>query len=137
MHVPPAAQTPLVICGASKDIATWVDRHGETVARMARLSSIKMQKTPPKGAVQIITHDGILALPLAGIIDVTAEGERLKREIDKVSDEIEKLDAKLADESFTAKAPEHVVEENRERRNNAATTAKKLTEALKRLEAAA
>lgn len=137
MHVPPAAQTPLVICGASKDVATWVDRHGETVARMARLSSIKMQKTPPKGAVQIITHDGILALPLAGIIDVTAEGERLKREIDKVNGEIEKLDAKLADESFTAKAPEHVVEENRERRNNAATTAKKLTEALKRLEAAA
>ncbi len=137
MHVPPAAQTPLVICGASTDVATWADRHRETVAKMARISSIKMQKTPPKGAVQIVTHDGVLALPLADIIDVNAEGERLKREIDKVIGEIEKLDAKLADESFTAKAPEHVVEENRERRNNAATTAKKLTEALKRLEAAA
>jgi valyl-tRNA synthetase len=137
MNVPPSAQTPLVICGAGKDIATWVKRHHDTVAKMARLSSIELKKTPPKGAVQIITHDGVLALPLADIIDVTAEGERLKREIDKVTGEIEKLDAKLADESFTAKAPEHVVEENRERRNNAATTAKKLTEALKRLEAAA
>ncbi|MEJ2123225.1 MAG: valine--tRNA ligase, partial [Alphaproteobacteria bacterium] len=137
MNVPPSAQVPLVICGADKDVAAWADRHRETVAKMARLSSIEMKKTPPKGAVQIITHDGVLALPLADIIDVAAEGERLKREIAKVNGEIEKLDAKLADESFTAKAPEHVVEENRERRNSAATTAKKLAQALKRLEAAA
>jgi valyl-tRNA synthetase len=104
---------------------------------MARLESIGFAKTPPKGAVQIVTRDGILALELAGIIDVKAEGERLLREIEKCEDEIGKIDRKLGDEQFTAKAPEHVVEENRKRRSDAAATAKRLAEALKRLETAA
>ena len=63
--------------------------------------------------------DAVLALPLADMIDLDAEGERLKREIEKVKSDIEKLDAKLADEKFTSRAPEHVVEENRERRAQA------------------
>jgi valyl-tRNA synthetase len=137
MNVPPGAQVPLVICGAPKGVKTWAERHGDLAARLARLASIAFEKSPPKGSVQIVTKDGVLALPLAGIIDLNAEVERLKREIERVNGEIAKLDEKLADERFTAKAPEHVVEENRERRTTAAAVAKRLTEALKRLEAAA
>jgi valyl-tRNA synthetase len=59
--------------------------------------------------------EAVLALPLAEIIDLDAESERLKREIARIKGEIEKLDHKLSDEKFTARAPEHVVEENRER----------------------
>jgi valyl-tRNA synthetase len=70
------------------------------------------------------------------VIDLQAEGERLKREIDRVSGEIEKLGQKLGDEKFTARAPEHVVEENRERLEQAAAAQKRLNDALKRLEAA-
>jgi valyl-tRNA synthetase len=77
-----------------------------------------------------------LALPLAGIIDVAAESKRLKREIDKVGSEIRQLDAKLANEKFVARAPEHVVEEQRERKADAEATAARLEQALKRLEAA-
>lgn len=137
MNVPPAAQVPLVICGAAKGVKGWAEHHGDLVARLARLASITFEKTPPKGSVQIVTKDGVLALPLADIIDLNAEVERLKREIERVKGEIAKLDEKLADERFTAKAPEHVVEENRERRATAAAVAKRLAEALKRLVAAA
>ena len=80
--------------------------------------------------------DAVLALPLADVVDLIAEGERLKREIEKVRSDIEKLDAKLGDEKFTSRAPEHVVEENRERRAEASEAQKRLNEALKRLEAA-
>jgi valyl-tRNA synthetase len=136
MNVPPAARIPLVICGASKAVRARADEHRETLARLARLDSIAFDKAPPKGAVQIVMKDVILALPLAGVIDLQAEGERLKREIDRVSGEIEKLGQKLADEKFTARAPEHVVEENRERLEQAAAAQKRLNDALKRLEAA-
>ena len=115
MNVPPAAQMPLIISGAGKAIRARAERHGDTLSRLARLSSIGFEESPPKGAVQIVMKDAILALPLADIIDLTAEGERLRREIDRLKGEIEKLDQKLADEKFTARAPEHVVEENRER----------------------
>jgi len=90
----------------------------------------------PSGAVQIVLDEATLALPLAGIIDVAAESKRLKREIDKVGSEIRQLDAKLANEKFVARAPEHVVEEQRERKADAEATAARLEQALKRLEAA-
>jgi valyl-tRNA synthetase len=128
---------PLLICGAGKPIESRVERHGDTLSRLARLASIALEKSPPKGAVQIVMKDAILALPLADVIDLRAEGERLKREIARVREEIEKLDQKLSDEKFTSRAPEHVVEENRERRAHASDAAKRLHDALKRLEAAA
>jgi valyl-tRNA synthetase len=137
MNVPPSAKLPLVISGAPDAIQARVDKHDGTLRRLARLESIAFRKAPPKGAVQIVMKEAVLALPLAEIIDLDAESERLKREIARIKGEIEKLDHKLSDEKFTARAPEHVVEENRERLAEASATAKRLNDALKRLQAAA
>jgi valyl-tRNA synthetase len=107
----------------------------ETIKWLARLDSLEFGR-PQAGAVQIVLDEATLALPLAGIIDIGAESQRLKREIDKVGSEIKQLDAKLANEKFVSRAPEHVVEEQRERKTEAEATAAKLEQALKRLEAA-
>jgi valyl-tRNA synthetase len=135
MNVPAGAKVPLVISGASDETRARVARHEETLLRLARLDKIDFGK-PPAGAVQIVLDEAVLALPLAGIIDVDAEQKRLKREIDKVGSEIRQLDAKLANEKFVSRAPEHVVEEQRERKSEAEAVAAKLKQALKRLEAA-
>ncbi len=135
MNVPAAAKVPLVIAGASETTRTRVAVHGETIKRLARLDSLEFGR-PQAGAVQIVLEEATLALPLAGIIDIGAESQRLKREIDKVGSEIKQLDAKLANEKFVSRAPEHVVEEQRERKTEAEATAAKLEQALKRLEAA-
>jgi valyl-tRNA synthetase len=135
MNVPAAAKVPLVIAGASAETKARVARHEETMLRLARLDKVEFGK-PPSGAVQIVLDEATLALPLAGIIDIDAESKRLKREIDKVGSEIKQLDAKLANEKFVSRAPEHVVEEQRERKTEAEAMAAKLEQALKRLEAA-
>ncbi|HEY6921564.1 MAG TPA: valine--tRNA ligase, partial [Methyloceanibacter sp.] len=135
MNVPAAAKVPLVIAGASETTRSRVAAHGETIKRLARLDSLEFGR-PQAGAVQIVLDEATLALPLAGIIDIGAESQRLKREIDKVGSEIKQLDAKLANEKFVSRAPEHVVEEQRERKTEAEATAAKLEQALKRLEAA-
>jgi valyl-tRNA synthetase len=135
MNVPAAAKVPLVIAGASEATRSRVAAHGETIKRLARLDSLEFGR-PQAGAVQIVLDEATLALPLAGIIDIGAESQRLKREIDKVGSEIKQLDAKLANEKFVSRAPEHVVEEQRERKTEAEATAAKLEQALKRLEAA-
>jgi len=75
-------------------------------------------------------------LPLAGVIDMEAERARLNREMAKCAAEIRKIDTKLANASFVAKAPPEVVEENRERRAAFEATEHKLQAALKRVEAA-
>jgi valyl-tRNA synthetase len=135
MNVPAGAKVPLVVSGASEETTARAKRHEETILRLARIETMSFGKAPA-GAVQIVLDEATLALPLAGIIDVAAESKRLKREIDKVGSEIRQLDAKLANEKFVARAPEHVVEEQRERKADAEATAARLEQALKRLEAA-
>ncbi len=135
INVPLGARVPLVISGASRNTEARAKRHEETLLRLARLDSLNFGKTPP-GAVQIVLDEAMLALPLAGIIDVDAESKRLQREIDKVGSEIRQLDAKLSNEKFVARAPQHVVEEQRERKADAEATAARLEQALRRLEAA-
>jgi len=135
MNVPAAAKVPLIIAGAADTTRARIAVHADTIKRLARLDSLDFGR-PQAGAVQIVLEEATLALPLAGVIDIGAESQRLKREIDKVGSEIKQLDAKLANEKFVSRAPEHVVEEQRERKTEAEATAAKLEQALKRLEAA-
>jgi valyl-tRNA synthetase len=135
MNVPAGAKVPLVVSGASDETTARAKRHEDTILRLARIDAMSLGKAP-SGAVQIVLDEATLALPLADIIDVAAESKRLKREIDKVGSEIRQLDAKLANEKFVTRAPEHVVEEQRERKADAEATAARLEQALKRLEAA-
>ena len=74
-----------------------------------------------------------LSLPLAGVIDLAAERARLQRELDRIDKEIAKIDAKLGNAQFIAKATEEVVEEQRERREEASALRGKVEAALARL----
>ncbi len=67
--------------------------------------------------------DGVtVALPLEGVVDLPAEAARLAKEIGKLDAEIGKMDAKLGNASFVEKAPEEVVDELRERLDDAKST---------------
>ena len=128
---------PLVLVGAGKALRARTGQHEETIERLARLDDISFAKTAPKGSAQIVLGETVAALPLSGVIDMGAERARLMREIEKCQAEIRKVDAKFANESFMAKAPPEIVEENRERKADFEATVKKLQVALKRVEAAA
>jgi valyl-tRNA synthetase len=136
MNVPAAAQLQLVLTGASAETAKRAERHGDVVKRMARLETITSAAEPPKGSVQIVIGEATACLPLAGVIDLAAESERLKREIEKTAAEIAKIDARFANADFVAKAAEHIIEENRERKASFSAAIEKLSAALKRIEAA-
>ena len=77
---------------------------------------------------------GEVYLPLEGLIDVEAERARLSKELEKVTSEIEKVDAKLASESFVSRAPAEVVEEHQLRRSEWKTQSLQLEEMLRNLE---
>jgi valyl-tRNA synthetase len=80
-----------------------------------------------------VVHGESAALPLAGVVDIAAEKVRLKKEIEKNRGEISKIDAKLGNADFMKRAPEEVVEEQRERREDAMLRVGKLEDALNRL----
>jgi valyl-tRNA synthetase len=132
-NVPAGAQIPLVLVTPSSDVQERVARWGETVRRMARLSEIGFADAAPKSSVQLLVRGEVAALPLEGIVDLTAERARLQKEIQKIDADVAKIDAKLANDDFLKRAPEEVVEEQRDRRDEALARKAKIAEALKRL----
>ena len=79
----------------------------------------------------------VVALPLAGIIDLSAERARLAKEMAKADADIARVDAKLGNPNFVARAPEEIIEEEKDKREEAQLRKSKLAEALERLKGAA
>jgi valyl-tRNA synthetase len=135
MNVPVAAKLPLALPNAGPALRERAKRHEDTISRLARLDSITFPKTAPKGAAVIVVGDTSAALPLGGVIDAAAETARLGREIEKAESDLGKMDAKLSNPQFMAKAKEEAVEEARERKAELEGAIKRLTAAIRRLEA--
>jgi len=133
MNVPAAAQIPLVLVNASPEAKAHAEGWDETIKRLARLSVISFAPEAPEKSLQIIARNTIAALPLQGIIDLEAEKTRLAKEIAKLKGDADKIEAKLRNADFVARAPEDVVEENRERREDALSRIEKLAAALVKL----
>lgn len=137
MNVPAGAKIPLAIRGASAETAGRLKAHEEIILRMARAESISLVSEAPKGAIQAVLDEAMLFLPVAGVIDLDRERARLKKEIERLTKDIEKIDAKLGNEQFVANAPEEVIEEQKSRKAEAEGSVAKLSGALQQLESAA
>ena len=74
-----------------------------------------------------------MVLPLADVIDIGAERARLAKERDKMLGEMRKIAQKLDNADFVKRAPEDVVEENRERLAAAQADIGRLDAALQRI----
>jgi len=134
MNVPAASKIRLRLKGADATTKTRLQGHQEEILRLARLEEAVADEAPAvNGDVQIVLDGATVLLPLAGVVDLAKETLRLKKELEKAAAEIAKVDAKLGNEAFVSKAPEEVIEEQKERRAGAVQTASKLREALARL----
>jgi valyl-tRNA synthetase len=127
---------PLVLAGVSKETRARAGRWAEFIKRLARVSDVAFADGAPKGAVQLVVRGETAALPLKGVIDVAAERARLEKELAKVTADIKRADAKLSNADFLKRAPEEVVDGEREKREQAAARQAKIVEALERLDSA-
>ena len=127
------AAIPLVLAGASADTQARAERWAEFIKRLARVSEISLATTAPPGSVQLVVRGEVAALPLKGVIDLAAERARLIKEMAKADADIARVDAKLGNANFVARAPEEVVEEEKEKREEAVARKGKIAEALERL----
>jgi valyl-tRNA synthetase len=127
------AAIPLVLAGASAESKARAERWAEFIKRLARVSDISSAATAPKGSVQLVVRGEVAALPLKGVIDLAAERARLAKEMQKADADTARVDAKLNNPNFMARAPEEVVEEEKEKREEAVARKAKIAEALDRL----
>ena len=135
MNVPAGAKISLLLRDDS-GLPDWAESQREQIMQLARLQSMAaLEGEPPKGSIQLVIDGASVALPLSGIIDVAQESARLEKELARIAQEIGKIEAKLGNEKFLAKAPEHVVAEQQRRKSEAEAARDKLNEALARVAA--
>jgi len=130
------AAIPVVLAGASPESKARAERWAEFIKRLARVSDISSAAAAPKGSVQLVVRGEVAALPLKGVVDLAAERARLTKEMQKVDADIARVDAKLSNPNFMARAPGEVVEEEQEKREEAVARKAKIVEALARLKEA-
>ena len=134
-NVAPAKQVAIGFQDANQATTLRLESHGDLIERLARVRLIDRAASDlsGEGTVQVVVDEATVHVYLAEVIDVEKEKARLARERDTKIAEIDKIDKKLANESFIAKAPLHVIEAQRHRRAEAELAQAKLAEALERL----
>jgi valyl-tRNA synthetase len=131
MNVPPSALTPILLRGAPSETLARGQRWIEAIRRLARASDVRqLDGEMPKGSAQLLLDETTVVLPLADAVDVGKERARLTRERDKAAGEARKVAQKLDNADFVRRAPEEVVEENRERLAGAQAEIARLEAAL-------
>jgi valyl-tRNA synthetase len=135
MNVPPGTLTPILLRDATPETLERGRRWMEAIRRLARASDLtSLNGDMPKGSAQLMLDEATVVLPLAGAIDVGTERVRLTRERDKAAGEARKIAQKLDNADFVRRAPEEVVEENRDRLAAMQAEIARLEAALQRIE---
>jgi valyl-tRNA synthetase len=137
MQIPPARVLTVILRPAG--VAQSATLSGQT-AVLAMLARAEVQVVPdgvrPTAQAALAVVDGCeVYVPLAGVIDVAAERQRLGRERDRAAEELARLEAKLARVEFRERAPAEVVAREEARRSEQVALMAKLEAGIERLDA--
>ena len=119
MNVSPAKEIDLLLQGGGageRALLAETESLLRRLAKVGRVSWLEDDEAPPPSSVQV-AGDLKVMVPMAGLIDVEAESRRVAKEIDKLRTELKRVDGKLANENFLAKAPSAVVAKERDKGN--------------------
>jgi len=135
--VPPARRVPLLLRTSNPSHDAAIEACREYLTSLARLSQISWGRDAarPSAAATAVVRGIELHLPLEGLINLREERERLRKELTKVEQALDRVGRKLRNEEFLAKAPEAVVNQQKAIQMELQDAQAKLRESLGRIEA--
>ncbi|NQU08380.1 MAG: class I tRNA ligase family protein, partial [Candidatus Abyssubacteria bacterium] len=135
VSVPPRKKVNLVFKPENERTARLLDEHRHYISDCTGADEILISSDAaiPKPAARAFPPGTEIHVPLAGIIDIARERERLDKELGRAESEIAAHDKKLSNENFLSRAPDHVVEMTRRRREELSQKAEKLKESIAHL----
>nr|WP_280114401.1 valine--tRNA ligase [Paenibacillus camerounensis] len=115
VNVPMSKKVELIIKAGSAETLSIITRNDNYIGRFCNTSSFEAgvdPQTPDKVMSAVVTGAELL-LPLSGLIDIDQEILRLEKEVQTLNSEVERVEKKLGNQGFVAKAPAKVIEEER------------------------
>ncbi len=119
MRIPPGKSLPLYLHNGDEHDRRRLDENRNFLAKMAKLENIiwlTQEKSAPPSVTQLVGRMEIL-VPMAGLIDKTAELDRLGKEIQKLKQEVGRAEQRLKNPGFADRAPADVVSREKEKLN--------------------
>jgi valyl-tRNA synthetase len=115
LNLPPGQPVPVLLSGDGV-VRTRLESNEHLLRRLARVASVEwVSDTAAPQAAMALVGDLTVRLPLEGLVDASAEMERLGREIVKLEQAITRAEARLANPAFVDRAPQEVVDTERAR----------------------
>ncbi|EJL6842237.1 valine--tRNA ligase [Vibrio cholerae] len=113
----PGKPLEVMLKAANEQDAARIEANKPVLVSLAKLESIRVLadgEATPACATALVGKSELM-IPMAGLIDKDAELDRLAKEIAKTQGEIARIEGKLGNEGFVAKAPEAVITKEREK----------------------
>ncbi len=115
MQVKPSQKAELVIAGCDADRQKLIEDNLTDICKLASLSMIQFSSDRPDQSASAVVDDIELFVPLAGLIDIDVERNRLDKDIDRLNKMIKGASAKLSNPKFMEKAPDQVKDHERQK----------------------
>ena len=120
MNIPPGIEAEIIIGANREDYLTVISNGEGFIKQLATVSNLKLElklAQKPQQAVTAVVQGIEIFLPLKGLVDIEKEIARLEKEVDKMEQEISRLEKKLSNQGFLAKAPQEVIDKEKDKLN--------------------
>ena len=136
MNLPVSAKLNVYLKDMSEQSVSYLPQMEKIVCSLARLEKIELfakNQEISQDMVQSVFREGVILIPLKGVVDFAAERERLNKELETLNRNLEGYARKLSNAGFVERAPANVVAEEKRRQAEALENKAKVEEALNRI----
>jgi len=120
-QVPPSQKIAIIVQPVDENAKTVFENSKAFLGALSGAATVDVSEVdvaPPNGAVSVVISGATIYLPMDSLVDSAKEKARLTKEKQKLEQEISRIDGKLSNEGFMAKAPENLIAAEREKREN-------------------
>lgn len=135
LRIPPKERLDVQVCCATQEHKEYIKVYTEQICSLAKCTSIEIVESRVwnnEWATCVLQGDSI-AIHLQGRIDIAEEVQRLQKALDTCIHDVEKIDKKLTNQNFIAKAPEEIVAKEKEKKRNLEEAIQRYTELVHQL----
>ena len=136
MNIPPSSKAEIYVQVPDDNIKALLSEQSGYIYRLGSASKVIVERniTKPASSATVVINNGVeVYVPLAGLIDIDKEKERLTKNLDKAIADLDRVNKLLADEAFISKAPENIIAKEKNRKAEIEALKEKLEKNLEML----